>query len=65
MFNIINLTLLLDQNENAMDTTEQQDYAVDGANVHQLANDTQAMDVQDGGGMMTGIYRIFTSWLAY
>ena len=39
-----------------MDTTEQQDYDIDGASVHQQDINTQAKNVQDGGGTMNGIY---------
>jgi len=55
-FGIIYPILLSDQNESAMDTTEQQDYAVDGVSVHQQDINTQAKNVQDGGGTMNGIY---------
>ena len=64
-FDIIYPILLSDQNESAMDTTEQQDYAIDGMNVHLQDNNTQAKNVQDDGGMMSGIYWIFTYWLSY
>ena len=46
--------ILLDQ-DNMMDTSEQQDHAVDGASVHQQDTDTQANNIQDGGGAMNGI----------
>jgi len=46
---------MLDQDENAMDTSEQQDDTIDGANVHQQ-DSIQANDMQDGGGAMNGIY---------
>jgi len=47
--------ILLDQDENAMDTSEQQDDTIDGANVHQQDR-IQANNMQDGGEAMNGIY---------